>query len=61
MEFIIAESTEDMSRQAADRIASYVDADPSCVLGLATGTTPIGLYAVPRGGLCAPAGSASPT
>ena len=45
MEFIIAESTEDMSRQAADRIASYVDADPSCVLGLATGTTPIGLYA----------------
>ena len=34
MEFIIAESTEDMSRQAADRIASYVDADPSCVLGL---------------------------
>ena len=45
MEFIIAESTEDMSRQAADRIASFVTADPSCVLGLATGTTPIGLYA----------------
>ena len=45
MEFIIAESTEDMSRRAADRIASFVEADPSCVLGLATGTTPIGLYA----------------
>ena len=45
MEFIIAESTEDMSRQAADRIASFVEADPTCVLGLATGTTPIGLYA----------------
>ena len=27
------------------RIASFVEADPSCVLGLATGTTPIGLYA----------------
>ena len=33
MEFIIAESTEDMSRRAADRIASFVEADPSCVLG----------------------------
>ena len=27
MEFIIAESTEDMSRRAADRIASFVEAD----------------------------------
>ena len=45
MEFIIADSAEDMSRQAADRIASYIEADPACVLGLATGTTPIGLYA----------------
>lgn len=45
MEFIIAKSTEGMSRCAADRIASYVAADPTCVLGLATGTTPIGLYA----------------
>ncbi len=45
MEFIIADSVEDMSRQAADRIASWVTSDPACVLGLATGTTPIGLYA----------------
>ncbi len=45
MELVIAESTEDMSRRAADIIASYVKADPKCVLGLATGTTPIGLYA----------------
>lgn len=45
MEFIIAESAEDMGRRAADRIASFVEADPACVLGLATGTTPIGLYA----------------
>lgn len=45
MEFIIAESAEDMGRRAADRIASWVTAEPDCVLGLATGTTPIGLYA----------------
>ena len=45
MEFIIAESAEDMGRRAADRIASFVEADPACVLGLATGTTPIGLDA----------------
>lgn len=45
MEFIIAESAEDMSRRAADRIAMRVHAEPDCVLGLATGTTPIGLYA----------------
>ncbi|MEG0016823.1 MAG: glucosamine-6-phosphate deaminase [Gordonibacter sp.] len=45
MEFIIAESTEDMSRRAADHIAACLQADPDCVLGLATGTTPIGLYA----------------
>lgn len=45
MEFIIAENVEDMSRRAADRIAACVQAKPDCVLGLATGTTPIGLYA----------------
>ena len=45
MEFIIANSVEEMSRLAADRISMQVEADPSCVLGLATGTTPIGLYA----------------
>ena len=45
MEFIIADSTEDMSRRAADCIADWVTADSACVLGLATGTTPIGLYA----------------
>ena len=45
MEFIIADSAEDMSRRAADHIAAWVQADPACVLGLATGTTPIGLYA----------------
>ena len=39
--------TEDyaaMSRQAADVIAQLVQRQPSCVLGLATGGTPVGLY-----------------
>lgn len=45
MKLIIADTYEEMSRLAADEIAAVVDAKPSCVLGLATGTTPIGLYA----------------
>lgn len=45
MNFIIADSAEDMSRKAADVIAERLAEKPSCVLGLATGTTPIGLYA----------------
>ncbi len=45
MEFIIADTYEDMSRRAADVFADWVSSQPDCVLGLATGTTPIGLYA----------------
>ena len=45
MKFIVANSAEEMSRQAADVIAACVSEKPACVLGLATGTTPIGLYA----------------
>ncbi|MBS5449754.1 MAG: glucosamine-6-phosphate deaminase [Coriobacteriia bacterium] len=44
MELIVAKSYEEMSRLAADVLASCVIAKPNCVLGLATGTTPIGLY-----------------
>lgn len=33
-----------MSRKAADIIASLVILDPACVLGLATGSSPIGTY-----------------
>ena len=44
MELIVTNSYEEMSRKAADVLASCVQAKPSCVLGLATGTTPIGLY-----------------
>ncbi len=45
MEIVITETYEDMSRAAADVIAECVSEQPDCVLGLATGSTPIGLYA----------------
>lgn len=35
---------EDMSRKAANMISAQVILKPNCVLGLATGSTPIGLY-----------------
>lgn len=35
---------EDMSRKAADIVSAQVIMEPSCVLGLATGSTPQGLY-----------------
>ena len=45
MKLIVADTYEEMSRLAADEIAAVIEAKPDCVLGLATGTTPIGLYA----------------
>lgn len=45
MDFIIASDYSEMSRLAADRIEACLKAKPDCVLGLATGSTPIGLYA----------------
>ena len=45
MDFIVADTYEDMSRKAADVIAGCLATKPDCVLGLATGSTPIGLYA----------------
>lgn len=45
MEIIITETYEEMSREAADVIAECIKEKPDCVLGLATGSTPIGLYA----------------
>ena len=35
---------EQMSRKAASIIASQVILEPDCVLGLATGSTPVGTY-----------------
>lgn len=44
MNLIVVDTYEDMSRAAADVIAACVNEKPDCVLGLATGSTPIGLY-----------------
>lgn len=44
MKIIAAKDYEDMSRKAANIISAQVILKPNCVLGLATGTTPIGAY-----------------
>lgn len=44
MKIIQAHNYEDMSRKAANIIAAQVTLKPDCVLGLATGSTPIGTY-----------------
>ena len=44
MQLFIEETYEDMSRRAADLIAAQLIVDPGSTLGLATGSTPIGLY-----------------
>lgn len=44
MKIIHAKDYADMSRKAANIISAQVILDPDCVLGLATGTTPIGAY-----------------
>ena len=44
MRIVRAKDYEDMSRKAGDIIAAQVITKPDCVLGLATGSTPIGAY-----------------
>ena len=44
MQIYKAKYYEDMSKKAANIIASQVVLKPDCVLGLATGSTPIGAY-----------------
>ena len=44
MKFYITENYEQMSRKAASILAAKVIEKPDCVLGLATGSTPIGTY-----------------
>jgi glucosamine-6-phosphate deaminase len=44
MDIIIRDDYEQMSKYAAGIIAGYVKSRPNCVLGLATGSTPIGTY-----------------
>ncbi len=44
MKFITVKSYEELSRKAANIIASQVILKPACVLGLATGSSPVGTY-----------------
>lgn len=41
---IVADSYEEMSKRAANIVAAQVVIKPKCILGLATGGTPIGMY-----------------
>ncbi len=44
MEVKIAQSYEELSKQAAEFVAELLNAKPNAVLGLATGSSPVGLY-----------------
>lgn len=44
MRVIVCSNYDEMSKQAAKLVAGQVNLKPDCVLGLATGSTPIGLY-----------------
>ncbi len=44
MEVIIKETYEEMSKAAAKAVARVLNRKPNAVLGLATGSTPLGLY-----------------
>ena len=44
MNIIVTKNYDEMSKKAAEIMADVIKNDPSCVLGLATGDTPIGMY-----------------
>src|SRR3954466_8885714 len=44
MQVIIARTYEEMSRAAAVAVADVLNAKPNAVLGMATGSTPLGVY-----------------
>ena len=45
MKVIVTKNYDEMSKQAAEIMAEIVKGNPECVLGLATGSTPEGMYA----------------
>ena len=45
MKVIIAENYDEVSKKAAEIMIDVVKNNPQAVLGLATGSTPLGLYA----------------
>ena len=44
MKIIRTKDYQDMSRKAANIISAQVIMKPDCVLGLATGSSPLGIY-----------------
>ena len=44
MKIIICNNYDEISAQAATIVAQQITAKPECVLGLATGSTPVGMY-----------------
>lgn len=44
MKLIVCEDYNKMSEKAAQILASVITLKPDCVLGLATGSTPVGMY-----------------
>ena len=44
MEICIYRAYEEMSRAAAQEVADVLNAKPNAVLGMATGSTPLGVY-----------------
>lgn len=44
MNIIISKDYDEMSKIAADMLVDLVNSKPNCVLGFATGSTPIGMY-----------------
>ena len=44
MRIIVTKDYNDMSRKAANIISAQIITKPDCVLGLATGSSPVGTY-----------------
>ena len=44
MNYIVTKTYEELSKKAADIIAAQIINKPKCVLGLATGSSPVGTY-----------------
>ena len=46
MRVIVCENYDEMSKEAAKIVAGQINLKPDCVLGLATGSTPVGMYSI---------------
>ena len=44
MKIVVCNTYDELSQYIADRVASLVNENPECILGLATGSTPVGAY-----------------